>query len=204
MSRNSPLYILLFMTVLSVVFGTGISVVHYASADALQRNASLLKNRVLCRAFGLTVTGTSAADYERAVGERLKAQTITGEGAPLSVYRLQGADTLGIVFSGQGFWDKVTGILVLTGDKAHIAGLAFLEQHETPGLGARIEESWFLDQFEGLAVDWKAPSDRRIVIGGFPDPAAHNRADAVTGATQTSIAVMKSLNHALESVRKGL
>lgn len=204
MNRNSPLYILIFMTVLSLFFGFGIATVHYATADTLERNSALLKNRVLCRAFDLPLPGNTAADYEKAVKGRLAVEMARMEGVPMTLYRLKGSDTLGFVFSGQGFWDKVTGILVMTGDLSRIANIRFLEQHETPGLGARIEESWFMDQFKGLLVDWSSPPDRRIVIGGFPDPSVKNRVDAITGATQTSIAVMKSINANLEIVKKGL
>ena len=80
--------------------------------------------------------------------------------------------------------------------------IQFLEQKETPGLGARIEEPWFTDQFKGLTIAWDKPVEERVIIGASADPKAKNRVDAITGASQTSLALMKSLNRELERFRK--
>jgi Na+-transporting NADH:ubiquinone oxidoreductase subunit C len=83
-----------------------------------------------------------------------------------------------------------------------MVNIQFLEHQETPGLGARIEEPWFTDQFKGLEIGWNELPARRVIIGGVADPTTKNRVDAITGASQTSIALMKSLNAELESFRK--
>ena len=76
-----------------------------------------------------------------------------------------------------------------------------LEQKETPGLGARIEEPWFTDQFKGLALAWNDPQGQRVLVGANPAPNAANEVDAITGATQTSMALMRFFNEELDAIR---
>lgn len=198
MRKDSPAYILLFIVAISIVLGLGVSVVHYATQAMLARNERLYRNRILAEAFSLSVSGDTPQDYERAVEQALQTDTVSSGGYQTTVYRLEGAgkDRVGFVFSGMGFWDRITGILVLTPDLQQIAALRFFEEKETPGLGARITEKSFTSQFEGLTIDWDARQNEYILVGqgreGMP-----NRVDAITGATQTSMAVMRILNNDL-------
>jgi Na+-transporting NADH:ubiquinone oxidoreductase subunit C len=100
-----------------------------------------------------------------------------------------------------GVWDVIEGIVVLTPDLSRIVNITFLEHKETPGLGARIEEKWFTDQFRGISIAWEEEPDKRIVIGPSKDLDATNRVDAITGASQTSLALNKLLNSELEHFR---
>lgn len=203
MNKKSPAYILAFMAVICIVCGTGVAIVNYATQGLLARNAVLHRNRVLCRAFQLEVAGTSAEAYQQAVDANLEAFAIEDGGRQRPAWRqtTPGQESLGFEFSGMGFWDRIIGVIVLSPDLAEVRNVQFLDQKETPGLGARIEESWFTDQFKGLQVDWAAPQDARIVIGAETNPDARNRVDAITGATQTSMALMQFLNDELARIR---
>jgi Na+-transporting NADH:ubiquinone oxidoreductase subunit C len=90
---------------------------------------------------------------------------------------------------------------VLTADLNEIVNIQFFDHKETPGLGARIEENWFTSQFQGLPIAWEKPEGERVIIGPSPDPNAKNRVDAITGATQTTTALMRFLNQELEKIR---
>jgi Na+-transporting NADH:ubiquinone oxidoreductase subunit C len=157
------------------------------------------RNRVLCRAFMLEVAGTSAEAYQRAVDANLVATELGGR----TLYRrtTPGRESVGFVAGGMGFWDRIEAVVVLTPDLSQVLNIQFLDQKETPGLGARIEEPWFTDQFQGLAVAWDGPEDRRVMIGTSPSANSPNEVDAITGATQTSMALMRFLNDELALVR---
>lgn len=206
MNKSSPTYILFFIIAICFVFGMGISTVHYATQNILTRNESLHRNRMICLAFGLAVGGPRAEDYERAIAAAITHDIIKVPGSEriFEVYEhpVPSGKHVGFIFSGMGFWDAIKGILVLTADLEAIAGIQFLEQKETPGLGARIEEKAFTDQFKNLSIDWRAPLERRIVIGPYSESRLKNRVDAITGATQTSLALMKFLNSELELFKK--
>jgi Na+-transporting NADH:ubiquinone oxidoreductase subunit C len=201
MKKTSPAYILCFMIIVCTVFGTAISFVHYATLDMLRKNEKLHKNRIICRAFNLPVAGASADAFQKAIDENISYERIVYQGRTWDVYTQKEAGNIGFVFVGTGFWDRITGIIVLSPDLSKIMNIQFLDQKETPGLGARIEEGWFTDQFKGIFIAWEQPIDKRIIVGSAPIPTAKNRVDAITGATQTSLALMRFLNSELESFR---
>ena len=202
MNRNAPGYVLGFMAVLCTVFGLGVSVVHYATRDMQAANERLNHNRAVAAAFRLEVEGRSPADYARAMARNLERVYILDETGERTVYRqIDEPGRVGFTFSGMGFWDRIDGFLAFESDRQTVAGLRFFDHQETPGLGGRMEEPAFLEQFEGLRIDWDAAADRRIVINGAAAPAAGHRVDAITGATQTSTALMTILNEELERMR---
>jgi len=66
----------------------------------------------------------------------------------------------------------------------------FTSHNETPGLGGRIDEAWFKEQFR----------NRKIVIGtGLSyDTEQENQLDAITGATSTSRSILNILNDVID------
>ncbi len=208
MNKDSISYVLGFMLTVSVFFGLAVSLVHHGTKDMLARNEQMHRNRTVAQAFGLDVDGTDAAAFEQAVTKHIHETTLAANNRAWTVFQHprpdsgQEPDAVGFEFKGQGVWDVIRGILVLSPDLTAVRGLRLLEQHETPGLGGRIEEDFFLKQFQGIAIDWDKPEDRRVIIGQSLDPEAENRVDAITGATQTSQALMRMLNLELEAFRK--
>jgi len=85
---------------------------------------------------------------------------------------------------GSGFWGPITGLVALDPDFNTIKGIEILHQEETPGLGGRIIEAEFKDQFKGKTVE------PEISI------------DAITGATMTSKAFKKIINEDVKAFRE--
>lgn len=92
---------------------------------------------------------------------------------------------------GQGFWAPIKGFVGVAADKRTITGVAFYEQSETPGLGARIDEDEFRKQFVGKTIE---DSDEPIGIVSAAQTPGDNEVHAVTGATQTSVRLEKLMN----------
>ena len=199
MNKKSPAYVLSFMAAICLVFGTGISVVNYATQGLLAKNAARHQNRVLCRAFQLDVAGTSAEAYQQAVDAAIRTSVVGGR----TVYECvaPGKEGVGFVAGGMGFWDRIECVVVLSPDLRNVLNVQVLDQKETPGLGARIEEPWFTDQFKSLALAWDDPQGQRVLVGANPAPNAANEVDAITGATQTSMALMRFFNEELDAFR---
>lgn len=204
MNKSSTLYVLGFMVALAAVFGFGVSLVHYSTQAMLAKNERLHRNRTLGRAFMLKPSRKSAEELERLVQQRLEKKEISYEGRTWTVYVSRDGEMpmIGFVFSGMGFWDRITGIIVLETDLQRVLNIAFLGQKETPGLGARIEEEEFTNRFENLAIAWEAPPDQRIVLAGAADNQAPNAVQGITGATQTSMALVNMLNEELARFRE--
>ena len=82
--------------------------------------------------------------------------------------------------SGSGYSGNID-IMVGLDSSFSIKGLSILSQTETPGLGSRITESSFTDQFKGLSA-----TDIALKAEG-------GKIDAVSGATISSRAVVNAV-----------
>ena len=73
-----------------------------------------------------------------------------------------------------------------------LQGIVFTEQNETPGLGGRIMEDWFKEQFRGLKLE----AGQAVAYG----EAGSQKIDAISGATQTSNAIIRIINQVKNEV----
>ena len=58
-------------------------------------------------------------------------------------------------FNGLGLWGKIDAVISFNEDISKIKGFGVISQEETPGLGARIEEDWFKNQFVNQSIPTK-------------------------------------------------
>lgn len=212
MTKES-LYIVCFMVLAAAVFGSAVSGLYITSAETLERNRQLLLQRSYLHAFGLADPGRMASrDIAEFVSRRIEVapgalvDPVSGESIDKITAYTDDTQTqvhgYGFRFRGAGFWGPIEGILALDPDLRRTLGIAILEQQETPGLGGRIEEPIFTQQFrDGIRVDPPADDHPYLQISArAPDPAGpmHERhIDAVTGATQTGMAMERILNEAV-------
>ena len=99
---------------------------------------------------------------------------------------------------GKGFWGRMKGLLAMKNDLNTISGIIFTSQNETPGLGARVDEPWFRNQFKGIKLSNAPKKGPYIIIASGSDK--KNSVDAITGATMTSKAVDRFLNKDLKQI----
>ncbi|MDD3839608.1 MAG: RnfABCDGE type electron transport complex subunit G [Clostridia bacterium] len=119
------------------------------------------------------------------------------DGASIEMYQGydDSGDTVGIAFIAQeaGFQGDISIMVGMNVDDEILTGVSILSHAETPGLGAKITEGFFTDQFKNKPV-----SDEYQV---------KEDVDAITGATVSSKAVAKALKDnieiALEEYKKG-
>jgi len=105
----------------------------------------------------------------------------------------------GFPLRGKGLWGALGAFAVVSADLNTMIGLDFTEQSETPGLGARITESWFKYFFRGLKIDGLHRPDgegvvmvNRKIQSNLESPT--NSVQAITGATQTCNGVVNMVN----------
>ncbi len=101
-----------------------------------------------------------------------------------------------VPIAGKGFWDVIKGVIGIGPDKQTVAGIAFYEQNETPGLGAEITKPFFRKRFEGLQIAAGSERPVDIVVGTETD--APNQVLAITGATQTCTRLEIVINDSLK------
>ncbi len=128
-----------------------------------------------------------------------------GEPFELPIYVIQKENTKLYIFPllGVGLWGPVWGNIAIGEDFNTIEGVTFDHKQETPGLGAEINTSGFMDQFIGKKIFSDAGQFKSIIVkkGGaqtLPPAEQIHGVDAITGGTITSDAVNDMINNVLE------
>lgn len=96
------------------------------------------------------------------------------------------------IFTLGGLWGPIRGIATLESDFETIVDIAILNEQETPGLGGKIKDRPFLDQFVGLKLE--ATSETPVMIRKDSAENLSNEVDEIAGATGTSTAFERLLN----------
>ena len=111
------------------------------------------------------------------------------------------ATSYGIFLRGKGLWGSISAFGVVSADLQRMGGIDFIEQVETPGLGARITETEFKYYFRKLDLSGFDNGDagiRAIKMVGQKDQSnvavSENTFQAITGATQTCTGVSNMVN----------
>ncbi len=108
---------------------------------------------------------------------------------------------LGILASGVGFQDKIALMLGTNTSLTRTKKLRIIEQKETPGLGAKIEDGdAFLIFWENK--DCSESLSLRKPAAKTPEELSPMEINTITGATISSESVLKIVNSALERVRQ--
>jgi len=95
---------------------------------------------------------------------------------------------------GTGLWDDVWGYLGINSNCETISGSVFDHKAETPGLGSKVTEDWFQDQFVGkriVAEDGKTRLKLEVKKPG--NELNNHQVDGISGATFTGLGVAEML-----------
>lgn len=115
---------------------------------------------------------------------------------PLFICEHNGSKYYIVSASGKGLWDDIWGYLCLQEDGKTLNGSVFAHKGETPGLGSKITEDWFQDQFVGKFI----ANDNGFTSVGVLKPGANlneYQVDGISGATFTGIGVQEMLSRNL-------
>lgn len=209
----------LFMVVIAALYGAGVTGLYLSSEKTVQQNKRFLEQRALVQLFGLGDTKKLSKKEIAALVEAQidRSETLTDPQTGnkiqlLKAYKSAAQNQLiayGFPFSGIGFWAEINGYIAVDASLQKTVGLKVISQSETPGLGARIEEPFFVQPFkDGLDISKPAPGKSYIYMGtsgSKPDPGTpqyERTFDAITGATQTSLAMERMLNAAVAQFRR--
>ncbi|MCK4518598.1 MAG: RnfABCDGE type electron transport complex subunit G [Candidatus Omnitrophica bacterium] len=107
------------------------------------------------------------------------------------------AELRGIAFvaEGIGYQDIIKVVVGVDSGLSKITGIRVIAHNETPGLGAKISEGWFEEQFKGLSAAIKLD-----LVKGKPDK--ENQIQAITGATISSQALVDIINKEVKDIKK--
>jgi Na+-transporting NADH:ubiquinone oxidoreductase subunit C len=134
--------------------------------------------------------------------ENITVEEVIYEGQTLSFYINEENGNVSFmygVFALGGLWGPLRGVITLESDFQTIVNVTVLEEQETPGLGGKVKNREFLDQFIGLVLIPEL--DRPVEVN--KDAAANeaNEVDEISGATGTSTAFERLLNDSYQIYR---
>ena len=191
--KKSFAYPIIFMALLTGLFTFILAFLNETTAErvALLQETDL-RLKVLY-SFGIEVTTEDATEIEKLFNEKIEEEVV--DDTTIFVAKENG-EKLGYAFpvSGPGLWGTINAYAAITPDYNELLGIAFIKHDETPGLGGRIEEEIYLEQFQGL--DLTTSTGGVYVVN---NPAPNGNIDAIAGATLTSNAVAKILNEDIDS-----
>jgi Na+-transporting NADH:ubiquinone oxidoreductase subunit C len=185
--KNSFIYPIIFMMAVTAIFIAILAGLNFVTADTISFNQESQLQQKILYIFDILPEGGTEKDIERVFNDSV----IEKEWGDLKGYALvEGGQEIGyaVPINGAGLWGSITGYVGLNKDYTEIIGIEFVTQSETPGLGGRISENSYKDQYRGIDISGK--TDNFIISSPQPD----SNVDAIAGATQTSAAVVKIVN----------
>ncbi|OHD78677.1 MAG: hypothetical protein A3J97_17055 [Spirochaetes bacterium RIFOXYC1_FULL_54_7] len=199
MKKDSILYVVAFTFAVCAIFVLVLALANESTKDLVEANREFASQSAVLDALGIAWADRSQA------ATLYKEQVSPVEGSVPPAYRatVDGSGFIAVEHTGAGLWGAITVILAADPEATLIRGIQIVAQNETPGLGGRIEEAWFLGQFKGE----KVPGQKiRVAVGaeskGSGDTDTENGlADGVPGASRTSQAFESIVNDALVRVK---
>lgn len=185
---KSYAFTVVFILIVSAVFTAVLATANAIALPRIEKNALLAERRAILDVFALDTTGSDEEILSQFDQVIRPAQS---SGMDLYVHVDANGQVLGyaVPFAGPGLWGTIEGYLGISQDRSKILGLVFTRQNETPGLGGRIEEPQYREQFRGVMIQ----QGSELTYGAD----SGQQIDAITGATSTSKAVLKIVNQLL-------
>ncbi len=192
---SERIYPVLFMVLVTVVFISAISGIHIATQAVVLENETLYLKKAVLSSLGIPVPGENE-EINQVFDKSVTQYSLDGKP---SVFIYDGPDGIRYAFrvSGPGLWGEITAMIGYRKDIKTMTGIEFISQNETPGLGARIEEPWFKQQFIGKVPPF-------ILVDEGTENNAPDEVDGITGATYTSRYVRDIVNGSPEKGAKML
>ncbi len=189
-----------YMFLISLFFASLVSAVKYLSEERIASNQAIKLQRIVLKVLDIPVGKNISEDRISSLfTERVKDIQV-GEKTLYVGYEEDGRTIKGYAFpvGGPGFWGPIHGMVGVNPEATKLLGIAFTKHSETPGLGGRITEDWFLTQFKGLPIHPIEGDQKIFYLKPAGTTTAANELDAITGATNTSSAVEAFLNKDLD------
>jgi Na+-transporting NADH:ubiquinone oxidoreductase subunit C len=189
------IYPVVFMLLVTVAFISVTTVIYTFTKDTIRLNERLRLKRAVLYAAGVHLPG-DPSEIEREFDDRVTE--VKDETGRVRYFEIRGEESPDIesyvvIRTGAGLWGEITVGVGFDSELESFRGLEVIDQNETPGLGGRIDEAWFKEQFRG-----KRPPMSTVPEG---DPVAGNQFQAITGASYSTEAIQDIVNRAREYVR---
>lgn len=185
--KKSFLYPIIFMSVITAVYVSLLAFLEYSTAEQVEFLANTDLQKKILYVFDIPVESEEPEEIAKQFENQVESKKLANGQYLYTLEEDGNAKAYAFPVNGPGLWGSINGYAGIDSDYTELLGIEFIAHEETPGLGGRIDEEWYKDQFRGIDL-----TDKEEYIIYSPSPGAN--VDAITGATQTSQAVRKLLN----------
>lgn len=221
LNTNSNTYTIVYAAAVVVVVAFLLAFVSKALEEPSKANERIDKKKQILSALNIRGLDNQQveSEYEKVVvadriinkaGETVKEGTekdkdaftvdskdITDDNLPLYICNVDGATKYVIPLSGKGLWGAIWGYIAVDDDGRTVFGAYFGHQSETAGLGARISDRDFQEQFQDKKVLDNSGSVALKVVKKGQVKNADYECDGISGATLTMDGITAMLEECL-------
>lgn len=198
MKKDGILYTVVFSFIVTFIFVFLLALANESTSGIVQRNQELARQKAILSAMGIPFrTDSEVNTLYKGI------EVLDKDGVRLFKSTQEGKTIYAKEFSGSGLWGTITGILSVDESVSQIVGIQIVTHNETPGLGGRIADPWFKEQFRGLKVkNGKITVTFGTEAGSGKANKEEGIADGITGASRTSQSMDTILNGELVALKK--
>ncbi|WMJ77665.1 MULTISPECIES: FMN-binding protein [unclassified Sedimentibacter] len=189
--KNSFFYPIIYMVVITIVFIAVLASFNHILADTIAFNQESELRQKILYIFDVLPENDDAHEIKKVFDEKIRQKQI-GDTTVYALIENNTETAYAVPVNGPGLWGTISGYVGLNKDFSKIIGIEFVTQSETPGLGGRISEYDYKNQFRNISI--QGVTDGNYIISS---PKEGSNVDAITGATLTSAAVVKLVNEDL-------
>jgi Na+-transporting NADH:ubiquinone oxidoreductase subunit C len=199
MDKNSLPYTIVFSFVITFLLVFLLALANTSTLEIVEQNQRVRESSAVLNALGVSFNPNSPQEILTQY-RTLERSEFNGQ----IIYKteVEGNLVYALPFTGSGVWGPIDVVLGFRGDLSRFTGITIVGHSETPGLGARIEESWFREQFVNQRIPETGSID--VVRGsGTGDTNKDNyQIDSITGATGTSNRMRALIANAVDTMRQ--
>ncbi len=163
------------LTLITLISGMVLGLVYTQTNPKIHENLELAKERALKK----VIPNVSSYDVKE-VDRYTTIFTARDSSGDIVGY--------GVLIQGSGFQGPIKLMVGFDTTKTRLTGIEVIENVETPGLGNRITEDWFRQQFAGRVPPIEVVKGKK--------PSSEHEIQAITGATISSRSVVRIVNMA--------
>lgn len=193
--KKGIVYTIIFTFITAFVFVFLLALTAGLTKEKTELNAVIAFRKGMLNAAGISYSGNEDANeqYLKYVTEIKTAHE------EVYIIKEGGRTFYGAVFTGNALWGSVRGIIAVNKEVTRIEGLDVIAHNETPGLGGKIDEAPFKDQFKGETI--KNYTINIEGAGSGDTDHSNSKVDGISGATRTSDLFEVMLNKRLETLK---
>lgn len=186
--KKSFFYPIIFMSVITAMYVFLLAFLQDSTAEQVEFLANTDLQRKILYVFDIPVKSEDPEAIDKQFEERITSKKLDNGELLYTLEEDGEVKAYAFPVGGAGLWGSIEAYAGISSDYSELIGIEFISHEETPGLGGRISEEWFKEQFRG--IDLTEDKDEYIIY----TPAAGSNVDAITGATLTSQSVRNFLN----------